>query len=132
MHHSFRLMQVQPIETRNCLAGVEMDTESNSGGKTPVLQTAMALVISFAICKTAMYLTKLCRIQGGSLPVVTAIVVLLATVFPTPFGYLAPAGDTIALVLMQVTETSTLHFISFLRKYYGFLNDSKYSNSNFK
>ncbi|KAK2653970.1 hypothetical protein Ddye_013826 [Dipteronia dyeriana] len=82
--------------------GVEMDTESDSGGNKEVLQTATAIAISFAICKVASYLTKLCRIQGGSLPGVTAIVVSLATLFPTQFGYLAPAGDKLALVLMQV------------------------------
>lgn len=79
-----------------------MDMESNSGDKMPVLQTATALAISFAICKTATFLTKLGRIQGGSLPGVTAIVVILATLFPTQFSYLAPVGDSIALVLMQV------------------------------
>ncbi|KAJ4705965.1 Keratin-associated protein (DUF819) [Melia azedarach] len=82
--------------------GIKMDMESNSGDKMPVLQTATALAISFAICKTATFLTKLGRIQGGSLPGVTAIVVILATLFPTQFSYLAPVGDSIALVLMQV------------------------------
>lgn len=67
-----------------------------------VLQTATALGISFAICKTVSYFTKLYRIQGGMLPGVTAIVVVLATLFPSQFRNLAPAGDTIALILMQV------------------------------
>ncbi|XP_015869156.3 uncharacterized protein LOC107406530 isoform X2 [Ziziphus jujuba] len=40
--------------------------------------------------------------KGGSLPVITALVVILATIFPRHFGYLAPAGDAIALVLLQV------------------------------
>ncbi|KAJ0042026.1 hypothetical protein Pint_17521 [Pistacia integerrima] len=97
----FALASKIPPEA-SAASGVEMDTESNSGGKTPVLQTAMALAISFAICKTATYITKLFGIQGGNLPGVTAIVVLLATVFPKLFANLAPAGDTIALVLMQV------------------------------
>ncbi|KAF2315582.1 hypothetical protein GH714_040091 [Hevea brasiliensis] len=39
---------------------------------------------------------------GSSLPAITAMVVILATAFPTQFAHLAPAGDTIALVLMQV------------------------------
>ncbi|KAL5746398.1 hypothetical protein ACOSP7_027544 [Xanthoceras sorbifolium] len=82
--------------------GDGMDTESDSEGNVAVLQTATALAISFAICKSASYVTKLCRIQGGNLPGVTAIVVTLATLFPTQFGYLAPAGDKLALVLMQV------------------------------
>ncbi|KAK3220403.1 hypothetical protein Dsin_014373 [Dipteronia sinensis] len=51
---------------------IEMDTESDSGGNKAVLQTATALAISFAIF------------------------------FPTQFDYLAPAGDKLALALMQV------------------------------
>lgn len=81
---------------------VAVDVESDSGGKLPVLQAATAVAISFLICKTSTYLTNICGIQGGSLPAITALVVILATVFPTKFGFLAPAGETIALVLMQV------------------------------
>ncbi|KAF5960005.1 hypothetical protein HYC85_001214 [Camellia sinensis] len=76
--------------------------ESDSGNKLPVLQAAAALAVSFSICKTASWLTKLSGIKGGDLPGITAIVVILATVLPTHFGYLAPAGDVIAVVLMQV------------------------------
>ncbi|KAK4571499.1 hypothetical protein RGQ29_030078 [Quercus rubra] len=81
---------------------VAVDVESDSGGKLPVLQGATAVAISFLTCKTSTYLTNICGIQGGSLPAITAVVVILATVFPTQFGFLAPAGETIALVLMQV------------------------------
>ena len=78
------------------------DIESNSGSKLSVLPTASALAVSFAICKTATWLTKFFGIQGSDLPAITAIVVVLATVLPRHFGYLAPAGDAIAVVLMQV------------------------------
>lgn len=84
------------------LADVEMNLDSNMGGKIPVLQTATALAISFFICKTAYYLTNLLKIEGGILPGITATVVILATLFPKQFGNLAPAGDMLALVLMQV------------------------------
>ncbi|OVA03348.1 Protein of unknown function DUF819 [Macleaya cordata] len=79
-----------------------IDTESEPGNKLAVLQFATSLAISFGICKVATYLTKLFGIQGGSLPIITAIVVTLATTFPTQFGYLAPAGEVMALVLIQV------------------------------
>ncbi|XP_059451522.1 uncharacterized protein LOC132182315 isoform X3 [Corylus avellana] len=81
---------------------VAMDMESNSGGKLPVLQAATAIATSFLICKTSTFLTSIYGIQGGNLPAITATVVILATLFPTQFGYLAPAGDAIAQVLMQV------------------------------
>ncbi|KAK8703362.1 hypothetical protein V6N13_021680 [Hibiscus sabdariffa] len=80
----------------------EVDLDSKMGSKTPVLQTATAVAMSFLICKMASYLTNLFKIEGGILPGVTAIVVILATLFPTQFGDLAPAGDAVALVLMQV------------------------------
>ncbi|KDP22238.1 hypothetical protein JCGZ_26069 [Jatropha curcas] len=102
----FALASKIPPDSSALTTGAEMDVEySNSSGNIPVLQTATALTISFMICKTATYLTQLCKIQGGSLPAITAIVVILATAFPTQFGRLAPAGDSMALVLMQVFFT---------------------------
>lgn len=86
------------------LADVSLKMESNDERKLPVLETATALATSFVICKASTYLTGLCGIKGGSLPAITATVVVLATVLPTHFAYLAPAGDTVALLLMQVTE----------------------------
>ncbi|PIA49251.1 hypothetical protein AQUCO_01300240v1 [Aquilegia coerulea] len=79
-----------------------VDMDSKSGNKTPVLQTATALAVSLGICKVATYLTKRFGVQGGNLPFVTAIVVVLATIFPVQFGYLAPAGEAMALILMQI------------------------------
>lgn len=46
----------------------------------------------------------MCKIQGANLPGITAVVVILATILPKQFNYLAPAADTIALILMQVYE----------------------------
>ncbi|KAK4713067.1 hypothetical protein R3W88_018974 [Solanum pinnatisectum] len=79
--------------------------DSESGNKLPVLQTATALAVSFAICKAGELLTKYFGIQGGLLPIITAIVVILATSFPSQFAYLAPSGEAMALILMQVFFT---------------------------
>ncbi|WMV36670.1 hypothetical protein MTR67_030055 [Solanum verrucosum] len=79
--------------------------DSESGNKLPVLQTATALAVSFAICKAGELLTKHFGIQGGLLPTITAIVVILATSFPSQFAYLAPSGEAMALILMQVFFT---------------------------
>jgi hypothetical protein len=59
--------------------------------------------VSFAICKAGEYITKFFAIPGGILPTVTAIVVILATAFPTQFNHLAPSGEALALILMQVS-----------------------------
>ncbi|CAL5185323.1 unnamed protein product [Lathyrus oleraceus] len=71
-------------------------------GNMPVLQTATAVTTSFLICRAATYITKLYGIQGGTLPGVTAIIVILATLLPKFISPLVPAGHTVALVLMQV------------------------------
>lgn len=84
------------------MSDVALDVEPGSGGKLLVPQTATAVAVSFAICKAAMCITKLLGIQGGNLPGITATVVILATLLPRHFGYLAPAGDAIAVILMQV------------------------------
>lgn len=93
-----------------------MDVESDSGEKLPVLQAATAVAISVLICKTSTYLTNIRGIQGGTLPEITAIVVILATVFPTQFGFLSPAGETIALILMQVIEVFPVKSIYIIMK----------------
>ena len=72
-----------------------------------MLQSASAVAVSFAICKVGSYLTKYFGIQGGSMPAITAVIVVLATIFPKLFAYLAPSGEAMALILMQVHAIST-------------------------
>ncbi|XP_065869384.1 uncharacterized protein [Euphorbia lathyris] len=98
----FALASKIPSEASSSVVGVEMDVETNTAGKISVLQTAFALAVSFTICKTATCLIQYCKIQGGSLPAITALAVMVATAFPSQFGRLAPSGDTISMVLMQV------------------------------
>lgn len=79
-----------------------MDSRSGAGDKLPVLQSATAIAVSFLICKAGSFITQYYGIQGGMLPAVTAIVVLLATMFPGQFNQLAPSGEVMAMILMQV------------------------------
>ncbi|XP_038686604.1 uncharacterized membrane protein YjcL [Tripterygium wilfordii] len=101
----FALASRIPPEASKSHNEVEMDLESESGGNSQAERAAIALVVSFMICKTASYITNLCNIPGGSLPGITTIAVILATLFPAQFHYLTPAGDAMALVLMQVFFT---------------------------
>lgn len=80
-------------------------------GNMPVLQTATAVTTSFLICRAATYITKLYGIQGGTLPGVTAIIVILATLLPKFISPLVPAGHTVALVLMQVTQNFVIYVV---------------------
>lgn len=90
-----------------------MYMESNDQDKVPLLQFATALAASFLICKAAQYFTKLSGIQGGILPAVTAIIVILATLLPRQIGSLGPAGHNVALVLMQVAKSLKIFFYCF-------------------
>ncbi|KAL6127156.1 hypothetical protein ACLB2K_075199 [Fragaria x ananassa] len=101
----FALASRVPAEAPISDTGIANDAESDNGKKLPLVQTATALAVSLAICKSGYYLTKYFRIQGGILPAVTAIVVVLATVFPKQFAYLAPSGEAMAMILMQVFFT---------------------------
>ncbi|KAG5375142.1 hypothetical protein IGI04_039738 [Brassica rapa subsp. trilocularis] len=79
--------------------------DSETTNKIPVLLIATGIAVSLAICKAGALLTKYFGISGGSLPAITAVVVVLATVFPSQFGRLAPSGEAMALILMQVFFT---------------------------
>ncbi|KZV41023.1 hypothetical protein F511_13999 [Dorcoceras hygrometricum] len=102
----FALASRIPAEpSSSSTAEVGLDEKSQSGNKLPVLQTATALAVSFAICASAGYFNKYFGIQGGILPAITAIVVAFATIFPNQFAYLAPSSESMALILMQVFFT---------------------------
>lgn len=81
--------------------------DSETKNKIPVLLIATGIAVSLAICKAGALLTKQFGISGGSLPAITAVVVVLATIFPSQFGRLAPSGEAMALILMQVRESFT-------------------------
>ncbi|KAG7035644.1 yjcL [Cucurbita argyrosperma subsp. argyrosperma] len=98
----FALASRTPPEPPTSTNDASTDMHSDNGTKLPVLPTATAVFASFAICKFVTWITNICKIQGANLPGITAVVVILATVFPKQFSYLAPAADTIALILMQV------------------------------
>lgn len=101
----FALAAKIPPEGPASTTDVEQEVKSESGSKLPLLQSATALAVSFAICKIGSFITKYFAIPGGSLPAITAVVVVLATTFPKQFAHLAPAGEVMALILMQIFFT---------------------------
>lgn len=98
----FLLASKVPPEASTSENDDAMSTMSQSGDKLPMLQMVTSLAVSFAMCKAANILTAYFGIQGGNLPVVTAIAVIFATVFPKPFASLAPSGEAMAVILIQV------------------------------
>ncbi|KAE9618296.1 hypothetical protein Lalb_Chr02g0141211 [Lupinus albus] len=99
----FALASKVPPEASTSLNDDGMTTSiSETDNKLPILQMATSLAVAFAICKAATIVTGYFGIQGGTLPVVTAIAVILATLFPKPFASLSPSGEAMAVILMQV------------------------------
>ncbi|CAA7411109.1 unnamed protein product [Spirodela intermedia] len=86
---------------KDCSVGVV----SKLGENPSVMQFAIALSLSFAICQVSTFISTALGIQGGSLPCVTVVSVFLATLFPTQLSILAPAGETFAVILMQLFFT---------------------------
>eukprot|EP00250_Pteridium_aquilinum_P006491 c16401_g1_i2 orf=52-1335(+) len=76
--------------------------ESQGGPRAYLLQNATALALSAVICTLGVYLTHALSIPGGIIPCVTVLVVLLATVCPSWVGPLAPAGETLAIIFVQI------------------------------
>mgnify|MGYP006872750341 CR=1 FL=1 len=88
----------------------KVDAGSEGGPRAYLLQNASALALSSAICTAGVYLAKILGFQGGNIPCITVLVVLLATLCPSLVGPLAPAGETLAILLIQVMH---MYFISF-------------------
>ncbi|CAL5068441.1 unnamed protein product [Urochloa decumbens] len=97
----FALAAKIPKEDAGHPFGVEQPAVAGDGN-TSNLRSAVAMAAAFAICKAGKLATAALGIRGGSLPCITAIVVALATVFPSQVGKLAPAGEAMAVILMQV------------------------------
>ncbi|CAF2121906.1 unnamed protein product, partial [Brassica napus] len=93
--------EVLPPPTKEAEARKDSETKN----KIPVLLIAIGIAVSLAICKAGALITKYLGISGGSLPAITAVVVVLATIFPSQFAHLAPSGEAMALILMQVFFT---------------------------
>ncbi|CAD5332518.1 unnamed protein product [Arabidopsis thaliana] len=102
----FALASKIPPETASASSpDADMTKDDKLEDKNRVVSTSIALSVSFLICKAAITLTTLFKIQGVMLPAVTAITIVLATSFPDFFNSLAPSAETISLILMQVFFT---------------------------
>lgn len=94
-----------PPEISTAAEENQMGPEAGDGKRLPVLQSATALALSCVICTAGMNLAKLFGLHGWGITFITALVVVLATLFPSQIGSLAPAGEALALILMQVFFT---------------------------
>ncbi|GJN29923.1 hypothetical protein PR202_gb18186 [Eleusine coracana subsp. coracana] len=79
-----------------------------AGDKLPALQSALAMAVAFAVCKAGKLTATLLGIHGGGLPCITAIVVALATLFPSHLGKLAPSGEVLAVFFAVVGANGSI------------------------
>lgn len=107
MWQLLRWEYLYPVEHhtyRGCFLTGAGDNEENKEGRGQirVLEGSIALTLSAIICTAGVAMAKHFGMQGGSITFITAIVVFLATVFPSWVGSLAPSGEGLATILMQV------------------------------
>lgn len=62
---------------------------------------AFALAASACVCAAGVACARALQLQGADIPVITALVVLLATLCPRLTAPLAPAGEGMAKILLQ-------------------------------
>ncbi|XP_024518808.1 uncharacterized protein LOC9650706 [Selaginella moellendorffii] len=90
----------------------EEKTESSSAATSPesknekaeikVLEASFALAISAGVCSAGVWCSNIIGYRSGSMAVITALAVILATMFPSRLGPLVSTGQGLALLLMQV------------------------------
>ena len=73
----------------------------NEQEKPDLFNMAKGLAVGFSICAAGFLLEGFIKIQGSGILIITAIVVLLATVFPKQIGTIKGA-DQIGALLMQI------------------------------
>ena len=68
-----------------------------------VLEGATALALAAAICHAGTSIAAALKYRGGSITVITALTVALATAFPRLLAPLTASGEGLAAILMQVS-----------------------------
>jgi uncharacterized membrane protein len=81
-------------------AAAQLNSEDAAGGLSTV-SAAYALATSACICAASVAGARALGLAGSDIPLITAAVVLLATLFPRRLGALAPAGSVVSALLLQ-------------------------------
>ena len=80
---------------------IEDDIHTEEQKRPDLSNMAKALALGFSICAVGFGLSDLVNIQGSGILIITAIVVIVATIFPKQVGTIEGA-DQIGALLMQV------------------------------
>lgn len=83
-------------------SSVEEEEEEEDRRKVTVLHGATALALSTLLCYLGTSIARYIGYKGGSITVITALTVMLATAFPERLKPLVSSGEGLAAILMQI------------------------------
>ncbi|EFJ09588.1 hypothetical protein SELMODRAFT_44166, partial [Selaginella moellendorffii] len=98
----FALASSIAAEEKTGLENTTSPESKNEKAEIKVLEASFALAISAGVCSAGVWCSNIIGYRSGSMAVITALAVILATMFPSRLGPLVSTGQGLALLLMQV------------------------------
>jgi uncharacterized membrane protein len=96
------LLKFLPIHDKEGTASPAINrTEVQPANNIDLLNIATALALSFMICAIGFGLANLINIPGSGILIITALVIIIATLFPHQIGKIRGA-DQLGILLMQI------------------------------
>ena len=98
---SIKLIQRFIPEQKRVLNDISETKSDKENSSVELIDISKALAISFSICAVGFFISDLININGSGILIITAIIVLIATLFPKQIGSINGA-DKIGTFLMQI------------------------------
>jgi uncharacterized membrane protein len=98
----YSLARKAPPDNANTFEGASTNTTTTPQPKIDVYNGAAALAVSAILCTLGSSIAKMIGYKGGSITVITALTVALATSAPRLVAPLIPSGEGLAAILMQL------------------------------
>lgn len=98
---SIKLIQRFIPEQKRVLNDISETKPDKENSSVELIDISKALAISFSICAVGFFISDLININGSGILIITAIIVLIATLFPKQIGSINGA-DKIGTFLMQI------------------------------
>lgn len=98
---SIKLIQRFIPEQKRVLNDISETKPDKENSSVELIDISKALAISFSICAVGFFISDLINVNGSGILIITAIVVLIATLFPKQMGSINGA-DKIGTFLMQI------------------------------
>jgi len=85
----------------------KVEMEEEGAGTFTINQLASALAVSASVCLVADKLVTAFALTGWTIPIATALIIFLATVFPSQLSGLRGAGEAAGVLFMQLFFAAT-------------------------